>query len=156
MTVAEIVEKYGLQEHPEGGYYREVYRSEATVGSPAVAEQRNAVTDIYFLLAAGQISRFHAVLHDEIWHFYGGAPLVLIELAGDKVLEFKLGNRLGDEFKHTVKGGTYQAAYSTGEYSLVGCTVAPGFDFRDFRFLKDDPDAGELIQRMGENFSHLV
>lgn len=156
MTVTDIIVKYGLQEHPEGGFFREVYRSEAMVESPVVGEPRNAVTDIYFLLADGQVSRFHAVSHDEIWHFYGGDALILVQLDSDGTTETRLGDRLGDSFKHVVKGDTYQAAYTTGGYSFVGCTVAPGFDFADFRFLKDDPDAADLVAALDDKYRHLL
>jgi len=156
MTVTDIIAEYGLQEHPEGGFYREVYRSSVMVNSPVVGEPRNTVTDIYFLLADGQVSRFHAVSHDEIWHFYGGDALVVVQLDSDGTTETRLGNRLGDKFKHVVRGNTYQAAYTTGEYSFVGCTVAPGFDFKDFRFLKDDPDARDLAAGLEPRYGHLL
>ncbi len=136
MTVDGLIRKYGLLPHPEGGYYRETHRSGLTVHSGAVDAERAAVTDIYFLLARGQVSRFHRVAHDEIWHFYAGAPLRLLEFDGETVREIRLGPE--DGFKHVVRGGLWQAAEPLGEFSLCGCTVAPGFDFRDFQFLADN------------------
>lgn len=149
-----IIESLELVPHPEGGYYRETYRSESQVVSPENSEILNAVTDIYFLLVEGQVSRFHRVLHDEIWHFYEGAPLMLVEIASDDLLlaKFQLGEKSGAlEYKHCVKGRNWQAAYSTGAYSLVGCTVAPGFDFVDFEFLKEnETDLAMVNQRYPE------
>lgn len=154
-----MIDTLELSPHPEGGYYKEVYRSATTVHSPLAHDQRNALTDIYFLLLSGQISRLHRVLHDEIWHFYEGAPLVLVEIAA-KTFEMEE-IRLGDagsrpRYKHCIKGGNWQAAYSTGDYSLVGCTVAPGFAFADFEFLRQNvlqqaavlekfPDVAQLV-----------
>lgn len=140
----ELIEKLELLPHPEGGFYREVYRSETSVTSPVHAEQRNTVTDIYFLLTEGQISRFHKVVHDEIWHFYEGAPLRLIDITPDLTLrEITLG-RDTFSYKHTIQGQHWQAARSTGAYTLVGCTVAPGFDFSDFSFLAGAPQRPQI------------
>jgi predicted cupin superfamily sugar epimerase len=134
-----IIQDLKLSPHPEGGFFRETFRSEHLVTSPANGEIRNAVTDIYFLLLAGQVSRFHKVLHDEIWHFYEGNPIELVELEAVSldISTIVLGDDDIVSRKHCVKGGNWQAARSMGEYSLVGCTVAPGFDFDDFEFLKD-------------------
>jgi predicted cupin superfamily sugar epimerase len=136
-----IIQELGLTPHPEGGFFKETFRSELLVKSPVNGEMRNAVTDIYFLLLAGQVSRFHKVLHDEIWHFYEGDPIELIELDADSLdsAHVILGNDSHiPTHKHCVKGGNWQAARSMGDYSLVGCTVAPGFDFADFSFLKEN------------------
>ena len=141
MKISDLIQKYKLQPHPEGGYFREVYRSNQEVNSPISNEKRNTVTQIYFLLKKGQVSRFHKVTHDEIWNFYEGAPLKLIEFDGENVSEKLIGED-GNYF-HVIKGGIYQAAESTGEYSLVGCSVSPGFDFKDFCFL-DAKEASKL------------
>jgi len=137
-NVQDIIDRYNLQPHPEGGYYKEIYRSEQEVVSKQNSEKRNAVTHIYFLLKIGQFSRFHRVLHDEIWNFYEGSPLKLIEFDGEKIEEVFIGSENGS-YTYVVKGGIFQAAESTGEYSLVGCSVAPGFDFKDFSFLNEEP-----------------
>lgn len=136
-TVIDIVAKYDLSPHPEGGYYREVYRSAQTVTSLFLNQKRSAVTHIYFLLASGQISRFHRVVHDEIWNFYRGDALKVITWDGQLANEIVIG---GDSEHRVavVQGGLYQAAQPLGEYSLVGCTVAPGFEFADFSFLGDN------------------
>ena len=133
-----LIDKYNLIPHPEGGYYRELFRSNQIVISSVPDQKRNAVTHIYFLLLRGQVSRFHKVLHDEIWNFYEGSPLRLIKFNGDKIEEVIIGKN-SDSYVDVVPGGLFQAAETTGEYSLVGCTVAPGFDFADFSFLTN-PD----------------
>lgn len=134
-----LIEQYQLQAHPEGGYFREVYRSTQTVHSDVVNGTRHAATHIYFLLSAGQLSRFHRVLHDELWHFYAGEPLRLVTYNTDKQIihEQLIGETHSShgEYMALVSAGDFQAAESTGAYSLVGCTVAPGFDFADFSFL---------------------
>lgn len=149
-----LIDGLGLAPHPEGGYFAEVYRSTTEVHSPHAGGMRPGLTDIYFLLLAGQVSRFHRVLHDEIWHFYEGAPLILVEIDRQNMnaREICLEN-FGDspQYKHCVRGGNWQAACSTGGYSLVGCTVAPGFDFADFQFLQDDP---QQYRRILERYGH--
>ncbi|MFH0784116.1 MAG: cupin domain-containing protein [Pseudomonadota bacterium] len=136
-----LIDALELSPHPEGGYYKEVYRSATSVHSPHAGAMRSGLTDIYFLLVSGQVSRFHRVLHDEIWHLYEGDPLILVELCGEglEMREICLSSR-GDmpKYKHCIQAGNWQAAYSSGEYSLVGCSVAPGFDFSDFEFLSQD------------------
>lgn len=134
-----LIDKYHLVPHPEGGYYAEFYRSKQTVRSASQNRDRRSVTHIYFLLPKGQVSIFHKVVHDEIWNFYEGDPLRLLKYNGLRIQEdiFGAGCR---NYVSIIEGGIYQAAESTGEYSLVGCTVAPGFEFEDFSFLRDDPE----------------
>lgn len=126
--------------HPEGGFYREIYRSPETV--PTGRGSRAAVTGIYFLLLRGQKSLWHRVRSDEIWHYYEGAALRLIEIDAKlaKVTEHRLGpERGGSRQVVTIAANHWQAAQSRGDYTLVGCTVAPGFDFSDFTLLRDEP-----------------
>ena len=132
-----LIDKYKLVPHPEGGYYAVVYESEQSVTSPAVNQDRKAVTHIYFLLSEGQVSRFHKLAHDEIWNFYQGDHLKLIKYNVSTVEEVIIGSGCSNCVS-IVEGGVYQAAESTGAYSLVGCTVAPGFEFEDFSLLRDD------------------
>ena len=132
----ELIETLGLIEHPEGGYFKEAYRSGINVFSPTAESERSAVTEIYFLLCKGQVSRFHKVLHDEFWHFFEGAPLRLIDGDLQSFEGFELGGA-STHYQHCIQGGRWQAAESTGDYTLVGCTVAPGFDFADFAFLSE-------------------
>jgi predicted cupin superfamily sugar epimerase len=148
-----LIRKLGLRPHPEGGYYREIHRSAATVA--ARQGPRAALTTIYFLLARGQRSVFHAVASDEVWHHYAGAPLRLWRVAAD----FKASERFvlgpiasgaparGRVPVAVIAAGEWQAAETTGAYALVGCTVGPGFDFADFRMLRDDPRAAARLRR---------
>jgi len=156
---ASLIKSLRLSAHPEGGYYKETHRSLHIVRSPHHRKARNAITDIYFLLVGCQPSRFHKVVHDEIWHYYEGDPLKIIEINPKtfKMAKIVLGrNRNKAHYKHCVKGGVWQAAYSTGEYSLAGCTVAPGFDFSDFKFLKDDVKARTLFFKKHPLLHHLI
>ncbi len=133
-----LIKKYGLTPHPEGGYFKEIYRSNICLDSPSTEKPRHAATHIYFLLTAGEVSRFHRVVHDELWHFYQGDPLRLIQYDGSRISQDTIG--AGQNYMAVVPGNTWQAAETTGEYTLVGCTVAPGFDFEDFSFLSDFPE----------------
>lgn len=139
-----LVDKLGLAPHPEGGFFRQIYQSKMDVTSPAHGLIRPAVTHIYFLLLKGQVSRFHRVLHDEIWNHYEGAPLTLYQLHQQQLHEKRLGGP-DDEKAAIIPAGQYQAAQSTGEYSLVGCSVAPGFDFADFSFI-DEPSMSHWLE----------
>ena len=139
-----LIDKYNLVPHPEGGYYAVVYESKQAVTSPVVNKNRKAITHIYFLLLKGQVSLFHKVAHDEIWNFYEGDPIKLIKYNGSKVEEDIIGSGCSD-YVSIVEGGVYQAAQSTGAYSLVGCTVAPGFEFEDFSFLRDEFENKEKL-----------
>ena len=139
-AVAALVRVYGLAPHPEGGFFRRVHRSPMTVATPD--GPRPALTDIYYLLPGGVRSRLHRVRHDEVWHFYAGAPLELAEIDIDTgtIDAVLLGGGEPVCFKHCIGGGRWQAARSTGAWSLTGCTVGPGFDFADF-LLVEDADA---------------
>lgn len=154
--ISELISKYNLEKHPEGGYFSETYRSEQVVSSPVNSQERAAVTDIYFLLPQGEVSRFHKVLHDELWHFYEGAPLQLVKYNGHDVSEQVIGPDAQGGYKVIVEGGVYQAAVSLGEYTLVGCTVAPGFDFADFSFLADCPEEKRKFETEFEAYQHLL
>ena len=152
-----LIERLSLQPHPEGGYYREVYRSELQVHSDAVGELRSAATDIYFLLSAGQVSRWHRVVHDELWNYYAGDPLTLHQFNPGfsqhscRQLDPQIG-----QYKQVVPAGYWQAAESSGDYTLVGCTVTPGFDFADFRMLKDLPESAAKVYANYPELARLV
>jgi predicted cupin superfamily sugar epimerase len=141
MRAQDLIHKLSLKPHPEGGWYREVYRSPTRVRG--ARGERAAVTTIYYLLERQQLSRWHVVDADEIWHFYGGAGLEL--LTYDPSSKALVRHTLGDpeqvsEPVAVVPAGAWQAARSLGEYALVGCSVAPGFEFTDFRFVSDLAD----------------
>jgi len=124
VTADEVVRLLDLAPHPEGGFYRETFRD------IAAGSERAASTAIYFLLARGQRSRRHRVDAAETWHHYAGAPLRL-EIESDSVT---LGSDLaaGQRPQAVVAKGQWQAAECLGEWTLVGCTVAPGFEFAGF------------------------
>lgn len=149
--IASLIAKLELLPHPEGGYYREVYRSVRQVKPKDERSERSALTTIYFLLTAGQHSRWHRVLSDEIWHFYEGEPLELFwfDIDKDESMYRLLGQFNAGGKQHPVQvvpAGCWQAARSTGAYTLVGCTVGPGFDFDDFSLLEDDSDEAREIR----------
>ena len=125
MTAAEIVRLLEMKPHPEGGHYRETFRDTRQI------DGRAASTAIYFLLAAGERSHWHRVDAVEIWHFHAGAPLALSIEGQERV---RLGPDLGkgERPQGVVPAGKWQAAESLGDWTLVGCTVAPGFDFTGF------------------------
>lgn len=130
LSAGEVVELLGLTPHPEGGHYIETYRDFAKDGG------RGSSSSIYYLLAAGEHSAWHRVTDaDEIWHWYGGAPLALSTATSEGPAEsFLLGNDLkaGQVPQATIRAGNWQSAVSTGEWTLVGCTVAPAFEFQSW------------------------
>jgi uncharacterized protein len=143
-----LISALGLIPHPEGGYYGELYRSNAVVHPADGRGPRSAVTTIYFLLTEGAVSRWHRVQSDEVWHFYEGAPLDLwLAPPGiDAVDQRRLGPLDGSQRPvWAVPGGWWQAARSAGAYTLVGCTVGPGFDFDDFGLAADQPSAARAL-----------
>jgi predicted cupin superfamily sugar epimerase len=143
-----LIDRLQLLPHPEGGYYREVHRAKARVETPR--GKRSAATAIYFLLPAGQASVLHRVRSDETWHFYEGAPLRLIDVTPQitRSTVHRLGNERGKmQQVVTIAADHWQAAESTGSYTLVGCTVAPGFDFADFTLLRHDSRAQKKLAR---------
>jgi predicted cupin superfamily sugar epimerase len=156
---AELIETLGLVPHPEGGYYREIYRSVDQVNPPDGRGSRAVLTTIYFLLNAGDQSRWHQVDSDEVWHLYVGGPLELLEMDanGGDLIQRQL-TRVGDEGMpvHTVAARNWQAARSLGSYTLVGCTVAPGFDFADFRMLADDPALSAKVRVEWPDVASLI
>jgi predicted cupin superfamily sugar epimerase len=141
--------------HPEGGYYAVVYESKQTVRSAVVNKNRKAITHIYFLLLKGQVSLLHKVSHDEIWNFYEGDPVKLIKFDGSMVEEYLIGSGCSD-YVSIVEGGIYQAAESTGDYSLVGCSVAPGFEFEDFSLLRDETESKEKFLEKFPGYQKFV
>lgn len=134
--VGALIAELGLAAHPEGGWYRETFRSTLAVRRDADGAPRAALTTIHFLLAAGQVSRWHRVGSDEAWHHHEGGPLELLTFApdGTGATRIRLGAGTG-RYAHVVPAHWWQAAQPLGDYALVGCTVGPGFDFADFSML---------------------
>jgi predicted cupin superfamily sugar epimerase len=139
LSAAEVARLLDLGPHPEGGFYRETFRDEAAAGG------RAASTAIYYLLPAGQVSAWHRVDAAEIWHWHAGAPLELTLFAEGRHTVHRLGADLpgGERPQGVVPAGVWQSARSLGAWTLVGCTVAPGFEFAHFELAApgEIPDA---------------
>jgi predicted cupin superfamily sugar epimerase len=132
MKPAEIIGLLGLQPHPEGGHYRETFRDAA-----GGASGRAHSTAIYFLLQAGEVSRWHRVDAAEVWHWYAGAPLLLTvaDAAGRRDVRLGIDLGAGERPQAAVPAHAWQQAQSLGAWTLVGCTVAPGFEFAGFEMV---------------------
>ncbi len=155
---AELIRTLELEPHPEGGHYRERFRSPEQVRASG-GRHRSALTTIYFLLRVGELSRWHVVSSDEAWHFYEGDPLELITFDpdGTALTRTVLAPPGGTgEPVHVVPAGHWQAARTLGAYSLTGCTVGPGFDFEDFAFVSDIPGHEAAFESSLEAFRDLL
>ncbi len=157
------IEILQLEPHPEGGYFRQTYRSDLMIARealpPGFARARAASTAIYFLLQGENFSAFHRLRSDEVWHFYAGSPLVVevIEPEGSRST-ILLGDDsdAGQTFQAVVRAGCWFASHVADwkSWALVGCTVAPGFDFEDFEMGKREelvtqfPQHREMIEKL--------
>lgn len=156
------VEKLELIQHPEGGYYKETYRSSLEVELNSINEEwsgtRNLATGIYFLLERNNFSAFHRIKSDELWHFYGGDPITihLINSKGEYFAQ-DVGSNLdkGEVLQYLVPANTWFASEvkDNRDYALVGCTVSFGFDFRDFEMadlslLAEFPEHEKVLRRL--------
>ena len=133
-SASQIIATLGMQRHPEGGWYVQTFKDAEE------ADGRARSTAIYYLLEAGEKSHWHRVDAVEVWHFYAGAPLRLSISDGAAVVEHVLGTDLvaGQRPQVVVPQGAWQAAVSLGDFTLVGCTVAPGFEFAGFELAASD------------------
>lgn len=138
-SAADIIRLLDLRPHPEGGHYRETFRDPRTL-----EDGRAASTAIHFLLACGERSHWHRVDAAEVWHWHVGAPLKLQISDGKKITVMTLGADLlaGEQPQAVVPAGHWQAAESLGDWTLVGCTVAPGFEFAGFELAPKDWSPG--------------
>ncbi|WP_299552108.1 cupin domain-containing protein [Seonamhaeicola sp.] len=161
--IQDIITKLELLPHPEGGYYKETYRSEGFISEydldDAIEGKRNYSTAIYFLLTSNTFSAFHRIKQDEMWHFYKGSPLKLHIISDSgEYSSVIIGNAIekGEVPQFTVSARDWFASEVTenGDYTLVGCTVSPGFDFRDFEMPERDfliskfPQHSEIITKL--------
>ena len=159
----EYIEKLQLKAHPEGGYYKEIYRSGEIILSDHLPERykssRSVSTSIYFLLEGKQVSKFHRLKSDEQWHFYDGSPVIIYIIEeNEKLNKFILGNKIteGEMFQAVIKRNSWFAAelLDKSSFALIGCTVAPGFDFNDFelgnseQLIVEYPEHKEIIIRL--------
>ena len=161
------IEKLGLQKHPEGGWFKEAYRSGEFIKKehlPARFKgERHHSTSIYFLITTAEFSAFHRIKSDELWHFYEGSAIT-IHMIGETGMysTVTLGSDIesGEVFQYAIPQGVWFAATVDTEnsYSLVGCTVAPGFHFEDFELGKREelvkifPDNKDTIERLTRSF----
>jgi predicted cupin superfamily sugar epimerase len=160
MTVDFLVKHLELVSHPEGGFYKETYRSLAKAPQQALPKgfqgDRNFATAIYFLIERDNFSALHKIKSDETWHFYAGHALEVIELdEHGNLTTTPIGNDIaaGETFQYTVKANTWfgSRVKAGGSFSLVGCTVSPGFDFADFEMA----NRMDLIEKFPQH-AHII
>jgi uncharacterized protein len=157
--IAELKAVLGLQPHPEGGHFREVFRAAARVDPLDGRPRRHALTVIDFLLGPGERSAWHRVASDEAWHLLEGGPLALwlVPPTLDRLEVVRLEPAAaGAAPRHVVSAGWWQAAEPAGPYALVGATVGPGFDFADFAFGRDDAEFVAALGRIGGDARRLL
>lgn len=153
LTKEELINELSLKPHPEGGFFKEIYRSQEVIPQSALSEKyngdRNCCTAIYFMLTADTFSAFHRINQDEIWHFYQGSviDLHLISPEGEHDL-IRVGSNIlnGEVPQYVVPAGYWFAAKVNEGFALVGCTVSPGFDFDDFELAKREELADRFPQ----------
>lgn len=156
MSISHIIESLGLLAHPEGGFYKETYRSKGYIHKSALPKSfggnRSYATGIYFLLSSDNFSAFHRIKQDEMWHFYQGSPLIVHVIYPDgNYVAHEVGMDIEqNQFPQlVVPAGCWFASSvkNPNSYSLVGCTVSPGFDFKDFELA----DKAQLITSFPEH-----
>ena len=157
---AELISRLNLEPHPEGGFYRRIFRSEIDVRPKDGRGERAALTTIYFLLTADAWSRWHQVKSDEAWHLYEGGPVELLELNAscttmDRHYLTSIGDAAGEPVC-VVRAGRWQAARSLGAYAFMGCSVGPGFDFADFSLLANDAAARASVENRWPDVAELI
>lgn len=154
-TAKKLISQFNLQKHPEGGYFKETYRSEGVIPEAVFPDtfegSRNYCTGIYFLLTSDTFSAFHKIRQDEMWHFYQGSPLTIHMISPEgnyskQVVGLDFEN--GELPQFTVPKEYWFAAEvnEPDNYSFVGCTVSPGFDFRDFELAERNPLSSRFPQ----------
>ena len=166
MTAPELIQQFKMFPHPEGGWYKETYKSTELIPQNGLPSRfngpRNFATAIYFLLEQGNISAFHRIKSDECWHFYSGGTLLVYIIQNDGNLNIiKLGANIGkgETFQYVVPANCWFASKPApdSEFSFVGCTVSPGFDFLDFEMAEVNslcqqyPQHKSIIQDMCKN-----
>lgn len=160
--IEQLKQTFKMIAHPEGGFYAEQYRASDRVLSPVNGLERSTLSHIYFLLSETDISRWHKVLHDEIWHVYEGAPLRILSFDADSIDKVIVDEIIGEncsevstDYFKVIPGGQFQAAQSTGCYTFLGCSVAPGFMFDDFSYVEDPPTQQWVIEQ-GKDYARFL
>jgi predicted cupin superfamily sugar epimerase len=158
MSPQQLIQMYQLQSHPEGGWYKETYRSQESIAANALPARftgdRNFSTAIYFLLEPGNFSAFHKIKSDECWHFYLGQTLLIYVITPAGSLEIiPLGSDIskGEVFQYTVPANHWFASKPApgSSFCFVGCTVSPGFDFADFEMADEKSLTNSYPQHAG-------
>jgi predicted cupin superfamily sugar epimerase len=162
MSIANtIIQRYGLESHPEGGWFKQTYKSHEQIAAEALPKRfgvsRVFSTAIYFLLEKGNFSAFHRIKSDECWHFYAGNPLLIyiIEQTGElKIISLGSDHEKGQSFQYVVPANCWFASRPApeSEYCFVGCTVSPGFEFEDFELA----NATELLVMYPQHKSIII
>jgi len=159
MKAEELINQLKLEKHPEGGYFREIYRSESEIPESALSKdysgKRNTATSIYFLLTDKEFSAFHKIKSDEIWYFHQGNSIEIYMLSEGGLDVKKLGTQYEEHFQMLIPKNTWFGAKIVGEgYTLVSCMVAPGFSFDDFELAKREdllklfPDQASIVKEL--------
>ena len=152
-----LIASLGLIRHPEGGWYKEVYRADTMVIHPHQLRKRSTATAIYYLLKYPDYSSFHRLSSDEVWHFYQGDAIIIHELTERGMKSTRLGgDSHGSLHQYVVRRDSWFAVElkEPESYALAGCTMAPGFDFEDFELAEKDqllsefPEQAEIINRL--------
>lgn len=147
-----------LIEHPEGGRFLEVFRSDAVITTSGGLD-RSAITHIYFSLNKGEVSRFHKVESDEVWNLYKGEGVRLYTWNETDITSEPVCTELSDHancYCHVVPAGTWQAAEPMGETVLVGCSVGPGFEFDDFQLIDPESKQAEHMLKINPTLSRFI
>ena len=146
----------GLEPHPEGGHFREIFRSQHDVESKFLGK-RSTLTHIYYKLESGECSKFHKVSSEEVWNLYKGEGIRLYQWDGEssEVEIIELSDK-ANQFCHVVPAHSWQAAEPIGDSVLVGCSVAPGFEFQDFTMMKECSGPTKHLTDLHPQLSHLI
>jgi uncharacterized protein len=152
---ARLIKRLGLEKHSEGGYFKQTYTADTIVNVTGYDGPRHAATAIYYMLVADQFSAFHRIRSDELWHHYTGCSLTLYPIDNGKLSEIKMGKSSGEAPQVAIKANTWFAASlnDKNSYCLLGCTVSPGFDHRDWELgrrnelVKMYPQHTRIIER---------
>jgi uncharacterized protein len=152
---ARLIRRLGLKKHPEGGYFKQTYTADTIVNVAGYVGPRHISTAIYYLLSDDQFSAFHRVRSDELWHHYGGGSLTLYAMNSGRLSQIKMGKSKGQTPQVAVRANTWFAASLNNKksYCLLGCTVSPGFDHRDWELgsrselVKRYPQHRKIIER---------
>ncbi len=147
--ISELIDLLNLEPHLGGGALRQFFQAPHLIYLPGCQEARRAMTAAYYLLASGEFDCWHRLAGDEVWNYCEGAPLELFQIKpGEEKFTRKLLGKIGDESRPVavVPGGYWQMARTTGEYTLVVCTMGPGFEFEDYQQLKDHPEAANTVR----------